>query len=56
MVSHDIPDIFHWCHHVVVAHKGKIVETGPPETIRNSTNPLVRQLVDGDISGPIHLE
>ena len=56
MVSHDIPDIFHWCHHVVVAHKGKIVEVGPPEIVRNSTNPLVRQLVDGDISGPIQLE
>ena len=56
MVSHDIPDIFHWCHHVVVAHKGKIVEVGPPEEVRNSTNPLVRQLVDGAVSGPIQLE
>ena len=56
MVSHDIPDIFHWCHHVVVAHKGKIVEVGSPEEVRNSTNPLVRQLVDGAVSGPIQLE
>jgi phospholipid/cholesterol/gamma-HCH transport system ATP-binding protein len=56
MVSHDIPDIFQWCHHVVVAHRGRIVEVGPPEEVRNSTNPLVRQLVDGEISGPIQLE
>jgi phospholipid/cholesterol/gamma-HCH transport system ATP-binding protein len=56
MVSHDIPDIFQWCHHVVVVHKGKIVEVGAPDEVRNSTNPLVRQLVDGNLSGPIHLE
>ena len=56
MVSHDIPDIFQWCHHVVVVHKGKIVEVGAPEDVRNSTNPFVRQLVDGSISGPIQLE
>jgi len=55
MVSHDIPDIFRYCHHVVVVHAGKIVETGPPEEIRNSIDPFVRQLVDGDIEGPLHL-
>ncbi|MCL2102785.1 MAG: ATP-binding cassette domain-containing protein [Syntrophorhabdaceae bacterium] len=56
MVSHDIPDIFQWCHHVVVAHKGKIIEVGSPEEVMNSTNSLVRQLVDGAVSGPIQLE
>ena len=55
MISHDIPDIFHWCHHVVVVHDGKVIEAGPPEAVRNSVNPFVRQLVEGDIHGPIHL-
>jgi phospholipid/cholesterol/gamma-HCH transport system ATP-binding protein len=56
MVSHDIPDIFHYCHHVVVVHGGKVIEEGPPEAVRNSNNPFVRQLVDGAAEGPIRLE
>ncbi len=55
MISHDIPDIFHWCHHVVVVHGGKVIEAGPPEAVRNSVNPFVRQLVEGDIHGPVQL-
>jgi phospholipid/cholesterol/gamma-HCH transport system ATP-binding protein len=55
MISHDLPDIFHWCHHVVVVHNGKVVEVGMPWEIRNSTNPIVRQLVEGDIFGPLQL-
>jgi phospholipid/cholesterol/gamma-HCH transport system ATP-binding protein len=55
MISHDIPDIFHWCHHVVVVHDGKVIEAGPPEAVRDSPNPIVRQLVEGDIHGPIQL-
>lgn len=53
MISHDIPDIFHWCHHVVVMHEGKVIEAGAPKDVRNSVNPFVRQLVQGDIHGPI---
>jgi len=55
MVSHDLPDIFQWCHHVVVVHNGKVVEVGAPDDIRNSVNPFVRQLVEGDITGPLQL-
>ncbi|HEX9191465.1 MAG TPA: ATP-binding cassette domain-containing protein [Candidatus Deferrimicrobiaceae bacterium] len=55
MISHDLPDIFHWCHHVVVVHNGKVIEVGTPGEIRNSVNPFVRQLVEGDIAGPIQL-
>jgi len=55
MISHDIPDIFHWCHHVVVVHDGKVIEAGPPEAVRTSVNPFVRQLVEGDIHGPVQL-
>ena len=55
MISHDIPDIFHWCHHVVVVHGGRVIEAGPPEAVRNSADPLVRQLVEGDIHGPVQL-
>jgi phospholipid/cholesterol/gamma-HCH transport system ATP-binding protein len=52
MVSHDIPDIFRYCHHVVVVHGGKIIEADAPERILKSNNAFVRQLVEGDITGP----
>ena len=55
MISHDLPDIFQWCQHVVVVHDGKVVEVGMPGEIQNSVDPFVRQLVDGDIAGPVHL-
>lgn len=55
MISHDLPDIFQWCHNVVVVHNGKVVEAGTPDGIRNSVDPFVRQLVDGDIAGPVQL-
>jgi phospholipid/cholesterol/gamma-HCH transport system ATP-binding protein len=55
MISHDLPDIFQWCQHVVVVHEGKVVEVGTPGEIRNSVDPFVRQLVDGDIAGPVQL-
>lgn len=55
MISHDLPDIFQWCHHVAVVHGGKVVEVGTPEEIQNSVTPFVRQLVDGDITGPVQV-
>ena len=55
MISHDLPDIFQWCHHVAVVHDGRVIEVGTPEAIRSSRTPFVRQLVDGDIAGPVQL-
>ena len=55
MISHDIPDIFQWSHHVVVLHDGKVVEAAPTEEVVRSVNPFVQQLIRGDITGPVHL-
>ena len=55
MVSHDIPEIFHWSHHVVVVHDGKVVEAAPTPEVTRSINPFVQQLIRGDISGPVQL-
>lgn len=55
MISHDIPDIFQWCHHVVVLHGGKVVEAAPTDAVVGSVDPFVRQLIRGDITGPVHL-
>jgi ABC-type transporter Mla maintaining outer membrane lipid asymmetry ATPase subunit MlaF len=41
--------------HVAVMHKGRIVATGDADAVFGSSEPLVRQLVSGDRSGPLRL-
>jgi phospholipid/cholesterol/gamma-HCH transport system ATP-binding protein len=55
MVSHEIPEIFRIAHRVAMLHDGVIVETGSPETIQASQNPVVRQFIEGEIEGPIEV-
>lgn len=53
MVSHEIPEIFEIAHRVAMLHEGVIVETGDPQTIQGSANPVVQQFIRGEIEGPI---
>jgi len=55
MISHDLPDIFQRCQHFAVVQDGRVVEVGTAEEIQHSVDPFVRQLVDGDIAGPVQL-
>ncbi len=41
--------------YVAVIHEGRIVASGEAESVLGSSDPLVRQLVAGDTSGPIQL-
>jgi phospholipid/cholesterol/gamma-HCH transport system ATP-binding protein len=41
--------------YVAVIHDGRIVASGEAETVLGSSDPLVRQLIAGDTSGPIQL-
>jgi phospholipid/cholesterol/gamma-HCH transport system ATP-binding protein len=49
MVSHEIPEIFEIADRVAMLHEGIIVEVGPPEAVRASTNPIVQQFIRGDV-------
>jgi phospholipid/cholesterol/gamma-HCH transport system ATP-binding protein len=49
MVSHEIPEIFEIADRVAMLHEGVIVEVGPPEALRASTNPIVQQFIRGDV-------
>ncbi len=55
MISHDIPEIFQWSHHVVVVHDGRVVMAAPTAEVVDSVDPFVQQLIQGDITGPVHL-
>jgi phospholipid/cholesterol/gamma-HCH transport system ATP-binding protein len=53
MVSHEIPEIFEIAHTVAMLHEGRIVEAGPAEHIKSSTNPVVQQFIRGEPDGPL---
>ena len=48
MVSHEIPEIFQIADSVAMLHEGRIVETGSPEAIQASANPVVQQFIRGE--------
>jgi phospholipid/cholesterol/gamma-HCH transport system ATP-binding protein len=51
MVSHEIPEIFRIADRVAMLHDGVIVETGPPDAIQRSANPIVQQFIHGEVEG-----
>jgi len=53
VVSHDIHETSIISDHIYIISEGKIVSSGSPRELANSTNPLVRQFVAGEADGPI---
>jgi phospholipid/cholesterol/gamma-HCH transport system ATP-binding protein len=55
VISHDIESTFKIAHAVAMLYEGKIVEVGPPETVKSSHNAAVQQFLQGKADGPIHV-
>jgi phospholipid/cholesterol/gamma-HCH transport system ATP-binding protein len=55
IVSHEIPEIFDIAQNVAMLYKGKILQFGTADEIRNSSHPVVRQFIRGELDGPIQL-
>jgi len=53
VISHDVQSIFTVGHKIAMLYKGKIIEYGTPEEIRESTDPVLRQFLSGSLEGPI---
>ena len=49
VVSHEIPEIFRIADRVAMLHEGVIVDSGTPEAIQASTNPIVQHFIRGDV-------
>ena len=49
VVSHEIPEIFRIADRVAMLHEGVIVDSGSPEAIQASANPVVQQFIRGDV-------
>ncbi len=53
VISHDVQSIFTVGHKIAMLYKGKIIEYGTSEEIRESSNPVLRQFLSGSLEGPI---
>jgi phospholipid/cholesterol/gamma-HCH transport system ATP-binding protein len=55
VVTHEMESAFRIADRMVMLYEGRIVEQGTPEEFRSTTNPLVKQFVNGEPDGPIPL-
>ncbi|MBW2244418.1 MAG: ATP-binding cassette domain-containing protein [Deltaproteobacteria bacterium] len=53
-ITHDIGAAFRIADHLAMLYQGKVIESGAPEALKNSTNDVVRQFLSGSAHGPIH--
>ena len=53
VVTHDMQSVFSIADKIIMIHKGEIVEFGTPEQIKNSSNPYIKQFINGSPNGPI---
>ncbi len=55
-ITHDMHSAYKISDRIAMLYKGIIMETGTPEEIKNTTNPIVRQFITGSAVGPIKLQ
>lgn len=53
IVTHDITSAFRVSDRIVMLHYGKIIFSGTPEQTSETSNPTVRQFIEGSAEGPI---
>lgn len=53
VVTHDMRSVFCIADRVAMVHKGKVIEIGTAQEIRDSGNPFVQQFIHGNPAGPI---
>jgi phospholipid/cholesterol/gamma-HCH transport system ATP-binding protein len=52
LVTHDVPESFAIADYVYFVANGKVQAQGTPAELRASTDPIVRQFIDGAPDGP----
>jgi phospholipid/cholesterol/gamma-HCH transport system ATP-binding protein len=55
-ITHDMQSAYKISDRIAMLYKGEIIESGTPEAIRNSVNPIVHQFITGSAVGPITAE
>ena len=52
-ITHDMISAYKIADRIAMLYKGKIIEIGTPEQIKNSSSPIVQQFITGSAVGPI---
>jgi len=52
-ITHDMVSAYKIADRIAMLYKGKIIEVGTPDEIKNTENPVVRQFITGSAIGPI---
>ncbi|MGE5174019.1 MAG: ABC transporter ATP-binding protein [Betaproteobacteria bacterium] len=55
-ITHDMHSAYKISDRIAMLYKGQILETGSPDEIKNTTDPIVRQFITGSAVGPITAE
>jgi len=55
VVTHNMESVFRIADRVAMLYQGRLLEVGTPEQIKNSSNAIVQQFINGEIEGPIQL-
>ena len=53
VVTHDMRSAYKVADQIAMLYNGAIVESGTPDQIRGSANPIVQQFIKGEATGPI---
>lgn len=56
VVTHDMASAYLIADRIGMIYKGKLVESGSPKDLLKTTNPIVRQFIDGKTEGPLTAE
>lgn len=55
-ITHDMHSAYKIAGRISMLYEGKIIQTGSPDEIKNTDNPVVRQFITGSAVGPIKIE
>jgi phospholipid/cholesterol/gamma-HCH transport system ATP-binding protein len=53
VVTHDMRSAYDIADRIAMLYNGKIQQTGTPDEIRNTADPVVRQFIEGETDGPL---
>lgn len=56
VVTHDVDHLFGYADRAMMLHEGKALACGPPEELRRSDDPVLRQFITGSVEGPIQVD
>jgi len=55
-ITHDMNSAYKIADRIAMLYEGRIIDTGSPDEIKNTSNPVVKQFITGSAVGPIKIE